>query len=92
METPIAPEHDFHHPRLVWAVLMLFCAALLALAIFQSAALVTLSYDWPPSVFTERAVVMIETWHGWMEALGPGRWTAGIGESVEEGREVLMAP
>ncbi|MEM9732115.1 MAG: hypothetical protein AAF903_01360 [Pseudomonadota bacterium] len=92
MDTPIAPEHDFHHPRLVWAALAVFCAALLALAVFQSAALVTLSYDWPPSPLTERTVQMIETWHGWMEALGPGEWTTALGESMEEQREALVAP
>lgn len=88
---PIAPEDDFHHPRLVVQVAVLFLVILLALAVTQSGALVTLTYDWPPSRWTERVIALAEIWHGWMETLGPADWTSDIQATMSDTREWLVS-
>ena len=63
--------------------LMLF--ALLVLAMLQSAALVTSTYDLPSNNWTIPLIQAAETWHGWMETTG----FAGLTETIAEEVEVL---
>ncbi|MEE9315445.1 MAG: hypothetical protein V3V02_12430 [Rhizobiaceae bacterium] len=75
-------EHieDMNKVKIALPVTMIFVLALLALAIFQSNALLSLTYDFPPSFWSETLVAMAEQWHGWMQMIG----TAGVTEAIAE--------
>ncbi len=64
----------------VRAGLAIFLTALVALAIFRSADLVSLTYDLPPSETSEAVVAAAEAWNGWMEAIG----AAGLSQSASD--------
>lgn len=68
---------------LVVKCLLSFLGALLLMAVFQSAALVTTAYDLPPGFGTETAVAMAKGWHGWMEALGAAQFSEAVHDRVE---------
>ena len=62
-------------------VLMLF--SLLVLAMLQSAALLTNTYDLPESPWTASVISTVEVWHNWMEQAGLAGLTERIAEEVE---------
>ena len=62
-------------------------ATLLALAVFQSAALLTLAYDLEPSSVGEMVVMACETWNDWMDRLGAAGVTQTIADFMVEVHE-----
>lgn len=56
-------------------VLMCFLIAMLMLAMFHSASLVTWSYDLPPSALSDHVSVWAENWDALMRRLGPAHLT-----------------
>lgn len=69
----------------------IFFFGLLTLAIFQSSAIVTVTYDLPESWPSGRIVVLAETWHGWMVEMGAAGVTEAISEQMEVWREEPIA-
>ena len=59
-------------------------ATLFALAVFQSAALLTLAYDLEPSTIGEMIVMVCETWNDWMNRLGVAGVTQAIADFMVE--------
>ncbi|ORE98977.1 hypothetical protein [Aurantimonas sp. 22II-16-19i] len=64
----------------VGAGLSIFLTALVALAIFRSADLVSVTYDLPPGETSEAVIAAAEAWNGWMEAIG----AAGVSQRATE--------
>lgn len=82
---------DQHDANITALTLFAMILALLALCLFQSSALLTLSYDLPPSPTTERVVMVVETWHQWMQDLGAAEITNKMSEQLEVLHELPIA-
>lgn len=64
--------------RTVRAAAIAMATSLLLMAMFLSASLQSAAYDLPPNATSEAIVTMVDTWHGWMEAIG----AAAVSEAV----------
>ena len=73
-------DQSIQTTRLWPKALALFLFGLIVLAIFQSSALITVTYDLPPHPVTERVVMFAESWHNAMENIG----AAGVTEIVTD--------
>ncbi len=71
-------------PGLIIKTSLLFVLAMVVLGLFQSSALLSLSYDLTPNSQTEIVVRLAEQWHHWMQALG----TAGVTDLISEAIEI----
>ncbi len=76
-----------HEEGLAMRASLLFLVVMGLLLIFQSSALLTLSYDLPPGQISESAVTFCEWWHGVMQDLGPAEFTASISDWIEQPHE-----
>lgn len=83
MEPSVIETAD-HSPALVWKTLVVFLTGLVVLAVFQSSALVTASYDLPPGALSEFLISLAEGWHGLMDKIGAAGVTQWFGEQTEE--------
>ena len=72
-----------HEPNLAIKVGSFFVVVIVLLCVFQSASLLTLSYDLPSNKFSEFAVSICEAWHAQMQALGAAELTEWVAEFVE---------
>lgn len=71
-----------HHSRLAIAVFALMIFTLVALAMFQSSALVTWSYDLPISSLSAIISSSAESWHAWMEHIGVASFSQSVSDTV----------
>jgi len=71
--------------------LALMVLTLLGLAMFQSSAIVTLSYDLEPTEFSQLLVEACETWHAWMTGLGASGVTEAISDAMLSWHEAKVS-
>lgn len=64
----------------VRAALVVFALATLIMAAFLSSGLQSYVYDLPVNDVTETVVAVVDTWHGWMEAVG----MAGLAHAIAD--------
>jgi len=75
-------SYEFDHQKLpLWpAVFLMFFFTLLVLAMFNSQALVTASYDLPPGSVSDSVAGYAENWNANMQQLGIASVSEAIGE------------
>jgi hypothetical protein len=71
-----------HQRSLVLGTFVSFLATLVILAIFQSSALVTWSYDLPVSTYSETISRSAEEWHALMEQIGTATFSQTVSDAV----------
>jgi len=80
-----------HSNALVWRVFAGFCVGLLLGTLFQSQALLTLSYDLEPGQFADTVVPFAESWHSVMQEWGFASVQQSINDRMEEFRTVPVS-
>jgi len=83
--------HARHEPNLVRAVLVGFAVGLFLGALFQSQALLTLSYDLDPGMLSDSVVPLAEAWHAAMQELGFASLSQMITDSLEGFRSLPVS-
>ena len=80
-------QNTRHEQKLPILLALLFILTLIMLAVFQSSALVTLSYDLPSNSTSELVIGLAEQWHEWMERMGTADLTQTVRDWVEAAHE-----
>ncbi len=82
---------EVHEKGLAMRTCLTFVAALILLAVFQSGSLLSLSYDLPQGLWSEKWVGLAEQWHELMQLIGTAEISQEISDWLETAHEKTIA-